>query len=265
VVFCKAHYSAEKETDVPIELDGRVALVTGAAQGLGLTIAQHLQVLGARVGLVDIKEDALAQASEEMGGAATFAVDLSDAEQVAALMDRVVEQLGRVDILVNNAGVRSIHAFVEHPLEQWRQALDVNLTAPFLLSQAAVPHMLEAGKGKIVNITSVAAELAFKNRSAYNVSKAGLAMLTKSIALELGAQGICCNAVAPGVVETPLNTAYFLDKEFADLVVDATPAGHWGQPADVAAAVAFLCSDAADFVNGATLLVDGGWSTGKGY
>jgi NAD(P)-dependent dehydrogenase (short-subunit alcohol dehydrogenase family) len=186
-------------------------------------------------------------------------------DQVRALPERVVTRFGRLDILVNNAGVRSISPFLEQSLDEWRAAMDVNLTAPYLLSQAAIPHLLRHGRGKIVNITSVASELGFKNRSAYNASKAGLTMLTKSIALELAADGINCNAVAPGVIETPLNRDYFTDPAFTKVIVDNTPAATWGQPTDIGAAVVFLAGPASDFINGVTIPVDGGWSTGKGY
>ncbi len=250
-------------------LEGRVAVVTGAAQGLGRAIAEELDNAGARLALVDIDEQELQKAQAELNGrgadVATFVVDLADPAQIGSLPASVADRFGGIDILVNNAGVRSVHGYLEQPLDDWRRTLDINLTAPFLLSQGVVPYMLERGKGKIVNVASVAAELGFKNRVAYNVSKAGVAMLTKSIALELGAQGICCNAVGPGIVETSLNRQYFDDEQLRTAIISNTPAGRWGQPPEVAHPVVFLCSDGADFVNGVTLMVDGGWCTGKGY
>ncbi len=252
-----------------MDLTGRVAVVTGAAQGIGFGITRRLLSAGARVAMVDVNKNALDEAVSGLEGGddklAAIVADLTNEEEARGVPFRAVEHFGGIDILVNNAGIRIISAFADHPLTAWRQTLEVNLTAPFVLSQAVVPHMLARGKGKIVNITSMASELGFKNRAAYNVSKAGLTMLTKSIALELGAQGIRCNAVAPGVIETPLNRSYFTDPEFTQVIVDSTPTGGWGVPADIASAVAFLASDEADFINGATLLVDGGWSAGKGY
>ena len=255
------------------DLSGKVALVTGSAQGLGLGIARTLRAAGARVALADVNGPQLATAVDEVlreiGGtpedACGFEVDLTDVDAIRELPGRVASTFGGIDILVNNAGVRSVSPFLDQSLEEWQLAMSVNLTAPFLLSQSTIPHLLSRGGGKIVNVTSVAANLGFKNRSAYNASKAGLTMLTKSIALELAGRGINCNAVAPGIIETPLNASYFLDPDFTKVIVDNTPAATWGKPADIGAAVAFLCGPDSDFINGVTLSVDGGWSTGKGY
>ena len=251
------------------DLTGRVAIITGAAHGIGFGIAERLKRAGAELALADMDENALNDAAARLAAAdrkpLAIVTDLTDPDSAAAVIAHTSEHFGGIDILVNNAGIRVVSAFCEHSRDDWQRTLEVNLTAPFLLAQAVIPAMLRRGKGKIINITSVAAELGFKNRVAYNVSKAGLTMLTKSIALELGGQGIRCNAVAPGVIETPLNRHYFTDPAFTQVIVDATPTGSWGAPPDIGSAVAFLASDEADFINGATLLVDGGWSAGKGY
>jgi NAD(P)-dependent dehydrogenase (short-subunit alcohol dehydrogenase family) len=252
-----------------MDFNSKVAIVTGAAQGIGLEIAGRLADDGAALALVDLNASGLAEAEAKLQAdgreLGTFAVDLTDAVQVQALPERVASRFGRIDILINNAGIRDITAFADTSLASWQRVLDTNLTAPFLLIQSVLPYFLAQGGGKIVNITSTAAELGFKNRVGYNVSKAALAMLTKSVALELGGQGIRCNAVAPGVIETPLNHDYFADPELTRTIVDSTPNGGWGVPSDIAASVAFLASDETNYINGATLLVDGGWSTGKGY
>ncbi len=250
-------------------IDGRVAIVTGAASGIGRAIADGLHAAGAELALVDIDAEGLEKAAEELRGRGatveTFVVDLADPDRVAEVPPAVSERLGPATILVNNAGVRDVIPFSEYGLEPWRRTLDVNLTAPFLLARGCVDDMREAGWGRIVNISSVAAELAFGNRSAYNVSKAAVKMLTKSIALELAADGICCNAVAPGIIETPMNRHYLREEELGKTIFDNTPARRWGQPEEIAEPVVFLCGAGASYINGSTLLVDGGWSCGKGY
>jgi NAD(P)-dependent dehydrogenase (short-subunit alcohol dehydrogenase family) len=244
-------------------LDGRAGVVTGAAQGIGRALAAGLGEAGARVALIDLKDD-VRDAAAELDAFAQVA-DITDAEAVTAAVDAVAEEFGRLDFLVNNAGVRLIEPIMEMSVDGWRRTLDVNLTGAFNCIRAAVPHMLRAGRGRIVNVASVAGILAFKNRAPYNVSKAGIIALTKSVAQELAEQGIACNAVAPGVIETPLTREYFTDPELAPKIKASTPLGRWGQPDDLVGPVVFLCSDAAEFVHGETLAVDGGWVSGKGY
>ncbi len=246
------------------ELDGRTAIVTGGGSGIGRAIASTLAAAGATVAILDANAEAASTAAAELDGIA-LAADVSDPDQVQHAVIQAVGRTGRLDILVNNAAIRHIAGFMEYPLENWRRTLDVNLTGAFVCAQAAIPHMHLAGKGKIVNLASIAGELAVANRVAYTVSKAGIIMLTKTIAYELGSNGIYCNAIAPGVIETPLTKSYFEDEAFSRLILDNTPMRRWGQPEEIAKPVLFLCSDASDFVNGDTLYVDGGWATGKGY
>lgn len=252
-------------------LAGQVALVTGGHGGIGRAVVRALQDEGARVAAADLAfGDTDPDADDGASGqgpspAAQYEIDLADFDQAASLSGRVADDLGRLDIVVNNAGRRGIFSFTEYPLADWNATLAVNLTAPFLISREAGKIMVGQGGGSIVNITSVAAHLGFSRRSAYNTSKAGLTGLTKSIALELGASGVRCNAVAPGIIETPLNTAYLREAPESEAIIAGTPMGHWGQPENIAAAVVFLCSPGAAFVNGAVINVDGGWTTGKGY
>ena len=246
-------------------LDGRAGIVTGAAQGIGRALASGLAEAGAGVALLDSQDDAVRDAAEALEGASAHTADITDAGAVEAAVREVVERHGRLDFLVNNAGVRLIEPLMEMDVEGWRRTLDVNLTGTFNCIRAAVPHMLGAGGGRIVNVASVAGILMFKNRAPYNVSKAGIVALTKSVALELAGEGITCNAVAPGVIETPLTREYFSDPDLAPKIKESTPLGRWGQPEDLVGPVVFLCGPGAEFVQGETLVVDGGWVAGKGY
>jgi NAD(P)-dependent dehydrogenase (short-subunit alcohol dehydrogenase family) len=249
---------------------GQVALVTGGRQGIGRSIAQTLLDEGAQVAVADLAFDSppsgdATDERHERNAPAQYTADLADPAQAVSLPARVAADFGRLDIVVNNAGRRGIFDFTDYPLDDWNATLAVNLTAPFLIAREAARIMIAQGGGSIVNITSVAADLSFSRRSAYNASKAGLAGLTRSIAVEVGGAGVRCNAVAPGIVETSLNASYLRDAPESAAIVDGTPLGHWGQAADVAAAVVFLCSPGAAFINGAVLNVDGGWTAGKGY
>lgn len=249
-------------------LNGQVALVTGAAGGIGRAIGRALRDAGARVALADLDKATLDEAVAELGGGdevAAFVADLADDDETTALPERVRDRFGPVDVLVNNAGVRQIAPILELAPADWRRTLDVDLTAPFVLSRAALPGMLERGRGKIVNIASMAGELAFRNRAAYCSAKAGLIMLTKTITLEYGGRGIWCNAVAPGVVETPMTSAYFRSEQMTASIRANAPMERWAQPDEIARPVAFLCGPDSDYVNGTTLFVDGGWTAGKGY
>lgn len=248
-------------------LSGKVAVVTGAAQGIGLAIARRLSADGAKVVMIDANADALATSAAELPGEAgrPLVADLAEPSEVLGAVDAVLSAHGRADILVNNAGRRGIHDFTDYPLEDWSATLAVNLTAPFLLARGFIPPMAAAGGGRIVNIASVAADLAFSRRSAYNASKSGLVGLTRSIALECAKEGIRCNAVSPGIIETPLNADYLRNEVEGVKIREGTPTGAWGQVGDIAGAVAFLCGPDAEFINGQIIRVDGGWTAGKGY
>ena len=249
-------------------LQDEVALVTGAAGGIGRAICRSLLDAGVRVALVDIDKAALEDAAAELGSpdrVALFATDLTEDGQAGALPGLVAQRLRSLGIVVNNAGVRQIAPLLDLEPADWRRTLDVDLTAPFVLLRAALPAMVERGRGKIVNIASMAGHMAFQNRAAYCTAKAGLMMLTKTVAFEFGAKGIWCNAVAPGVVETPMTSAYFQDAAMAASIRANVPMERWAQPHEIAEPVTFLCGPGSDYVNGTTLFVDGGWTAGKGY
>jgi NAD(P)-dependent dehydrogenase (short-subunit alcohol dehydrogenase family) len=246
---------------------GKIAIVTGAAIGIGRAIAESLADEGAQVVIADRDSRAAHEAASAIGAdrALTIEVDVSSLEATRRMASAVRERFGRIDILVNNAGVRYIEPFPEMTLETWQTTIDVNLTGAFLCTQAVLPAMLEQGRGKVVNVASTTGVLALTKRSAYAASKAGVIGLTKALAYELSSQGIWVNAVAPGPTETPLNAPYFEDDKMRTILRKEIPLGRWGRPDEISAAVLFLASDAADYVCGAILEVDGGWLTGKGY
>ena len=230
-------------------LDGRAGVITGGGSGIGRALADAFAAAGARVAVLDL--DGADAAAAELGGGA-----------IALTADVTAEAL---DFLVNSAGIRHVARFTELPVDVWRRTIDVNLTGTFLCCQAAARLMLERGGGAIVNLASIAGQLALTQRAAYNASKGGVMALTRSIAADLAADGIRCNAIAPGVIETPLSAPYFTDERMRTVLETNAPNGRWGQVADVAGPAVFLCSDAAAHVHGETLFVDGGWNAAKGY
>jgi gluconate 5-dehydrogenase len=246
------------------ELAGKAGVITGGASGLGRGMAEAFVAAGAEVAIFD-RDNAEQEAERIGGGILGLPGDVTDADRVAAAFDTVVETFGRFDFLVNSAGIRHIEPFLNHALDVWRRTVEVNLIGTMICCQAAARLMIPRGGGKIVNLASVAGRLALNDRSAYNASKGGVIMLTQSIAVELASEGISCNAIAPGVIETPLSAEYFRDERMTSKILDATPLGRWGQPGDIAAPAIFLCSSASDFVQGETLFVDGGWNAAKGY
>jgi len=248
---------------------GKAAIVTGAGAGLGRSVALQFAAEGAWTTVADLDPAAAQAVVDEIeaagGRAIAVGADVSKPVDVARMTDATVEAFGGVDVLINNAGVRVIVPFLEQTLEQWQRLIDVMLTGPMLCSQAAIPHMLARGRGKIVNVGSVTGIIGLTKRAAYAAAKAGLHGLTKSLAYELSSQGIWVNAVAPGLIETPMNTAYFEDEQFKDLLRRELPLGRWGQPHEIGNVILFLASDDSDYVCGAIWNVDGGWLSGKGY
>ncbi len=237
----------------------KVAVITGAARGIGLAIARMFLGRGYGVAILDIDAPELAKAAAGLGGEALPIVcDVADPEQVKAAIGQVAARFGRIDALVNNAGVALFKPLLETTFEEWSRVLDVNLSGPFLCTQACAPVMLRNGGGAIVNITSVSGLRASTLRVAYGTSKAALDHLTKQQAAELGNLGIRVNAVAPGPVDTAMAKQVHSAAVRADYH-DAIPLNRYGSEDEIAAAVIFLCSDAASYINGQTLAVDGGF------
>lgn len=239
----------------------KVALVTGAARGIGLATAKKFLAEGWRVALLDIEGELLGRAVAEIGQSeATLALtcDVSDADAVGAAMTAVAQRFGRLDGLVNNAGIAVFAPLMETSEADWRRVLEVNLTGPLLCTKAAVPLMRDGGGGGIVNITSISAVRASTLRSAYGTSKAGLAHLTKQLAVELASLNIRVNAVAPGPVDTAMAKQVHTKEIRADYH-DAIPLNRYGLEEELAEAIYFLCSGGASYITGQILAVDGGF------
>ena len=241
-------------------LSGRIALVTGAATGIGRATATRLAADGAAVIVNYIGDPDPAEAlARELGTAIAIEADVADEAQVVAMFARAREELGAVDVLVNNAGIEKPFPLVEMPLEEWRRLLDVNLTGAFLCAREAARGMIDQGEGGvIVNNTSVHEVIPWPEFSHYCASKAGLKLFSQTIARELAPHGIRVAQVAPGTIQTPINKWILDDPEKLQSAIGQIPWGRMGQPEEVAAAIAWLASAEASYVTGATLFVDGG-------
>jgi NAD(P)-dependent dehydrogenase (short-subunit alcohol dehydrogenase family) len=246
-------------------LDGRRALVTGGARGLGRVIAEALAEAGAAIAIASRNRDACQAAADDIAGAtgkktAAFAADLARADEVARLAAEVERGFGPVDILVNNAGVNVRGPADELSEEDWDAVVDTNLKGPFLLSRAVGPRMCERGWGRVINLGSILAVVALPGRAPYAASKAGVVNLTRVLALEWAPRGVTVNAICPGPFATDMNRQLLADPVKYKAFIEKIPLGRWGELHDIAGAAVFLASDASAFVTGSALFVDGGWT-----
>lgn len=253
---------------VSFSLEGKVALITGAAYGVGFSIAEAYAKAGAKIAFNCRRRKNLEQALNDYAAlgieAKGYICDVSDEEAVNAMVAQIEQELGIIDILVNNAGIIKRIPMIEMSAEEFRQVVDIDLTAQFIVAKAVIPGMMKKGHGKIINICSLTSEFGRETVSAYAAAKGGLKMLTRNIASEYGEYNIQCNAIGPGYIATP-QTAPLRELQadgsrhpFDQFIVSKTPTGRWGEPEDMMGPAVFLASDASDFVNGQILFVDGG-------
>jgi gluconate 5-dehydrogenase len=244
-------------------LKGKVAFVTGACYGIGFAIASALAEAGAKIAFNGRNAEHVLTALENYRKAGIdahgYVCDVTDADAVEDLVQKINREVGVIDILVNNAGIIKRIPMLDMKPEEFRQVIDVDLTAPFIVSKAVIPGMMKKGHGKIINICSMMSELGRETVSAYAAAKGGLKMLTRNIASEYGAYNIQCNGIGPGYIETPQTAPLRVPgNPFNDFIISKTPAGRWGRTEDLTGPAVFLASDASNFVNGHILYVDGG-------
>ncbi len=239
------------------DLSGKSALVTGATGGIGGEIARALKDQGAKVAISGTREDRLRALAESLGGEiSVLPCDLRNREAVGALCGQAEAALGSLDILVNNAGITRDNLFMRMKDDEWDDVIAVNLTATFILCRSALRGMLRRRYGRIVNIASISGVLGNPGQGNYAASKAGMVGMTKSLAREVATRGVTANCIAPGFIETPMTGA--LNEKQVETIAAAIPAGTFGKPEDIAAAVVYLASREARYVTGETLHVNGG-------
>ena len=256
--------SRKEEEMINQRLDGRVAVVTGASKGLGKQMAEALAEAGATVALVarsgELLEHVRAEITGRGGKAYAFVADVSEEAGVASLAREVRKQAGVPDILINNAGINVRKPLHEFTLEEWRRVMSTNVDGPFLCTRAFVPGMIEKKFGRIINMASTMAHVSLPQRAAYSGSKFALLGMTKALALELAPYNITANAISPGPFATEMNLVLMQDPARMAEFTAKIPLGRWGRVEEIGALAVFLSSDAAAFITGTDIVIDGGWT-----
>jgi NAD(P)-dependent dehydrogenase (short-subunit alcohol dehydrogenase family) len=244
-------------------LNDKVAVVTGASKGLGKAMALALSGAGVKVALVSRDKELLSRVAAEIGSvgaeATVFAADVSDEQQVLALEKSVASRFGRIQILINNAGINLRKPITEFTLDEWNRIQTTNVTSAFLMCRSFVPHLKGQGYGRIINMTSMMSHISLPGRTAYSTSKAGLLGFTKALALELAPERITVNGISPGPCSTEINKPLLEDPELTQFFLSRIPVGRWGRPEEIGELAVFLCSEAAGFITGTDIVIDGGW------
>ena len=243
------------------ELSGKTALITGASKGLGKAMALSLAEAGATIALVSRDAEKLGEVKREIeqagGNAEVFTADVSDEQSVNRLQSELSDK--KVQILINNAGINIRKQLHEFSLEEWQRVMNTNLTSVFLLSRAFVPAMKGTGYGRIINMTSIMSHVSLPGRSAYSASKAALLGLIRALALELAPDGITVNGISPGPFATEMNLPVLQNPEANAQFLANIPAGRWGNVEEIGSLARYLCSEAAGFITGTDIVIDGGW------
>jgi NAD(P)-dependent dehydrogenase (short-subunit alcohol dehydrogenase family) len=247
------------------DLTGKAAIITGGSKGLGEAMAAGLASAGADVLLVSRHAEEVEKAAKQIAGdfgrkAIGMAADVTQEDQVRAMVDRTVGQFGKVDILINNAGVNVRGAIDELSYDDFRQVQQINVDGLWLVSRAVVPHMKKQGSGRIINMASTLGLVGLANRTPYASSKGAVVQMTRALALELAGSNIMVNAICPGPFLTPMNIPIAEDEQTKKFIVGAVALGRWGKMEEIQGAAIFLASDAASYVTGSMLCVDGGWT-----
>jgi NAD(P)-dependent dehydrogenase (short-subunit alcohol dehydrogenase family) len=250
-----------------MRLKDRVAIVTGGGKGIGAAISRAYSKEGATVVIADRDMTAANEtvsALRNAGGTAlAVEVDVTDPKAVSKMANATIEEFGRIDVLVNNAGARTIKGLMQHSLEDWELMLRINLTGPFICSQAVLPDMVKRGKGVIINIASIASFMGRPNRCAYVAAKTGVLGLTRAMAADLAGKNIRVNAIAPGMIASPFNQSFAEAADTGPAWAQENLIGRWGQPDDIAGVAVFLASEESSFVTGAEFKIEGGWLSAR--